>query len=388
MPSKLRLVARRLLPRAAEVRDLRAQLLRAHHAVEHWKARFSRRGADVDRLKAAVDDLKRRLRIIERRSDIRRRNELSHDVVAQLLPLRAVERPVLAADVAAAEERSRRHLEASSEYAAVLGGDETRLARLERAQIEGLAWWLPKDEATAGRTKKLQQQGFPVRALLQTREVALGGVMLDIGANIGRTSITRVLLGDVRAVYAAEPEPVNYACLVQNVVEHRLQGFVLPDRVAIGAARGEVRLRRSPYVGGHRVLKGPSRRGVEVETVAVQLWPLDEWMSHVGADPRAVSFVKVDTQGFEADVLRGASSLLARRHVAWQMEVDPGLLTRAGTSVDELFSLMRAHFTHFIDIGSRMPGVRSRPVGDLPDALDYVGRIQSKTDVILYCGAA
>jgi len=384
MPSKIRLVTRRLLPRAAELRDLRARLVRAQDAVERWKQRFERRGADVDRLKASVDELKCRVRALARRADVRKHGELSSRVLAQLLAARAVERPLLAADVAAAEQRLQRLLETSTEYATAMHDATARVTPLERVQVDGLPWWVPRDEATMGRATRLSEQGFPLRAILQTREVALGGVMLDIGANIGRTSITRVLLGDVRAVYAAEPEPVNFACLVQNVVEHGLSGFVLPDRVAIGAERSEVRLQRSRYIGGHSVMKAGGRGTQDLQTVVVQLWPLDDWIVRVGADPRSVSFVKVDTQGFEPDVLLGARGLLARRHVAWQMEIDPGLLRRAGSSLPALLSLAAAHFTHFIDIGTRLPGTRVRSVAELAEALDYVGPLQSKTDVILY----
>lgn len=387
MPSTIRQVARALLGHATELRDLRARLLRAHAEVDRWKQRFEQRSADIGRQKTELGEMKQRLELVERRLQERRRTGLSAAVLAQLLPARAVERPLLASEVAAAVERAQKLLAASTEYGSVLRDADARLARLDRAELEGVAWWLPKDEATAGRSRRLQAQGFPVRAILQTREVALGGLMLDIGANIGRTSIPRVLLGDVRAVYAAEPDPANYACLVQNVIEHGLEGFVLPDRVAVGAVRGEARLRRSPYIGGHRVLKGTPAGRAKPGTVAVDLWPLDEWMARVGADPRSVSFVKVDTQGFEADVLLGARDLLARRHVAWQMEVDPMLLKRAGTALETLLSLFQAHFTHFIDIGTRLPGARSRPVADLAEALDYLGRVQKKTDVVLYSGA-
>jgi FkbM family methyltransferase len=387
MASRIRLVAQTLLPGAAETRDLQARLGRAEAAVQHWKRRFEARAADIGRLKASVEALKTRLRFIDQRANIRKRSELSAGVLEQLLRARAVERPLLGSDVAACHARAMRLLDVSDEYRRVLGDADGRTARLERVQVEGITWWLPRDEASAGRAVRLQRQGFPLRVILQTREVALGGLMLDIGANVGRTSIPRVLLGDVRAVYAAEPEPTNYACLVQNVVEHGLGGFVMPDRVAIGAGRGEVRLQRSAYVGGHRVQASAPRRPTEVETIPVEQWPLDEWMPHVGVDPRSVSFVKVDTQGFEANVLLGARALLARPHVAWQMEVDPDLLKRAGASAATLFPLLQASFTHFIDIGSRLPGSRSRPVAELSEALDYVGRVQTKTDLLLYSEA-
>ena len=126
------------------------------------------------------------------------------------------------------------------------------------------------------------------------------------------------------------------------------------------------------------------RQRAVIETVPVQLWPLDDWMAHVGVDAEAISFFKVDTQGSEVNVLRGAGALLARRHVAWQLELDPGLLVRAGATVPELLGLVEQHFTHFIDMGPAAPGARVRPVRDLAGALAYVGGEHAKTDLLLY----
>lgn len=381
MSLKLNVLARRLWPRAAFT-DAASHVERARESADGWKQRFERRNADVERLRAAVDDLRRHIRQLDERARIRKRSQLSHAILKGLLPLRALERPLPAGDRAAGEERARRFVEASPEYAAMAEDNDARQSCLIRGESGGLTWWFPRDEATIGRMDKLQRQTFPLRAILQTREVALGGVMLDIGANIGRTSLPRVMLGDVRAVYAAEPDPVNYACLVQNIIEHQLCGFVMPDRVAIGATRGEVALRRSHYVGGHHVLRKSG--ATSAQTVPVQLWPLDEWVNHIGVNPREVSFVKVDTQGLEVEVLRGASNLLQCRHVAWQMEVDPGLLTRAGTSMNELLGILASRFTHFIDIGGSLPGERHRSTDQLPAALEYLGSSQKKTDLVLF----
>jgi FkbM family methyltransferase len=240
---------------------------------------------------------------------------------------------------------------------------------------------VPFAEDDVQRIERGRSQGFPYRVILQTRELAIGGCMIDIGANIGRTSIPRVMLGDVRAVYAAEPEPSNYACLVRNVVEHKLRGFVLPDRVAIGAMRGEARLRRSRYPGGHHIVGGPAKVNA---TITVPVWPLDEWVAHVKLDPDAVTFVKVDTQGSEVAVLTGAPGLLARRQASWQIEVDPALLRRASTNVKELLALLQHHFSHYIDIGTPDGGPRVRRTSGLAESLGYLGDRQTKTDLLLF----
>ncbi|MGE0444146.1 MAG: hypothetical protein AB7P99_02885, partial [Vicinamibacterales bacterium] len=86
--------------------------------------------------------------------------------------------------------------------------------------------------------------------------------------------------------------------------------------------------------------------------------------------------------------LRGAAGLLTRRQAAWQLEVDPGLLAKAGRSVAELIAAIEPHFAHMIDIGSPQPGPRLQPVSALAAGLAYLGAAQSKTDLLLIPGRA
>ena len=285
-------------------------------------------------------------------------------------------------DRAAAAAREQGFLAASRSYRAASDEASQNPLQLQCVTIDSLRWWIPHVGDAEGRSKRAITQGFPFRAILQTREMGIGGVMLDLGANIGRTSVVRVLLGDVRLVYAAEPEPANYACLVRNTREHRLRGFVLPDNVAIAAIRGEARLRRSRFIGGHRLL-GREPKDNE-ETFTVETWPLDEWTVHVGVEHDAITLVKVDTQGAEVGVLQGATGLLARRRAAWQIEVDPGLLKAAGNTMTDLLALLERHFSHAIDLSPKEPGSRAQLVAGLRESLAYLGTHARKTDLLLY----
>lgn len=357
--------------------DVSAETLR-------WKRKAIRYERTCDRLKTAVERAESRYRELHTRLDARRQSGLDHDVLRQLLPIRAAQLPLPARERQEAAVRDAHLQTRSHEYLQAIGGSIVS-APLRRINIDGVPWWVPLDDSGEELVQRLQRQGFPYRAILQTREVAIGGFMLDIGANIGRTSIPRIMLGDVRGVYAAEPEPANYACLVRNILEHNVRGLVLPDRVAIGAARCEARMRRSRYPGGHRVLH---RDETSSDSIAVQVWPLDDWVTQLGIDAAALTFVKVDAQGSELDVLRGARALLARRHVSWQIELDPGLLHRRRANVTELLELVRSQFTHFIDIGSPEPGPRVRPTAELVESVSYLGTTQRKTDLLLFHGAS
>jgi FkbM family methyltransferase len=345
------------------------------------RQRILKQQGTIARLQAAVDAAEAGSRDAHRRLEQRRHSSLSHQVLRDLLPIRAL-RPVVSNDAEAAAARERSHLARSAEYRAAV--DDPAPSFVHKTEVDRLSWWVPFGAESPERIARAAHQGFPYRAILQTREVAIGGFMIDIGANIGRTSIPRVLLGDVRGVYAAEPEPANYACLVRNTLEHQLRGFVLPDRVAIGSRRDQGRMRRSRYPGGHRLLQGEEPA---TDTIAVEVWPLDAWIAHVGVDADAVTFVKVDTQGCEREVLLGASSLLARRHVAWLIEIDPALLQRAGADVRDIVALVRPHFSRFIDTGSPDAGRRVRPIAQLAESLEYLGTRQTKTDLLLFHSA-
>ncbi len=259
-------------------------------------------------------------------------------------------------------------------------------ADASRASFSGLTWVVPADRAAAGDLshRLTHDRWLPFQDILATRELAVGTAMLDIGANVGTTSIPRVVLGDFQYVFAAEPDPANYACLVANVRANGLEGYVLPDRVAIGATDGTALLRRGAQIGTHHLVGAAERPGdFEVATIR-----LDSWVAARAIDVNAVTFVKVDTQGWEAHVLEGAPGLLARRHIAWQLEFSPSMLKRAGGSAEALLTRLERHFTHFIDLGATTRP-RVRPIADIRNAVAYVERRERRyTNLLLYNGDA
>ena len=226
---------------------------------------------------------------------------------------------------------------------------------------------------------------LPHAGILQTREVAVGGIMLDLGANIGRMSVPRVIHGDATAAYCAEPDPVNFACLARSVIDNSLRGLVLPDQTAIGDREGVVRLLRTGRSGDYRVL--PDTAADTEHTVDVPCSTLDAWVDRLQIDLDAVTFIKVDVEGFERRVIAGAHRVLGCPHIAWQMEIKPPGLRDAGDDPQALYADLQQAFTHFIDLTRAAEGPRVRPVSELPVALRYI-EPAGKTDVILFSASA
>ena len=190
--------------------------------------------------------------------------------------------------------REGQHAERSESYRREVSNPEPINPTFRQVSILGLNWSLPPDRGPTSRLteRMLHEDWLPLADLLQTREVSGGGVMLDIGANVGTTSVPRVILGDAALVYAAEPEPENFSCLVRNIVDNGVRGVVLPDQVAIDDRNGRVALKLAPTMGAHSVIGGRAGEGsIEVEAVT-----LDRWVEKLGIDSEAIRFIKVDSR--------------------------------------------------------------------------------------------
>lgn len=354
-----------------------------------------------DLLRTRLDRSERQRAALRRRLETRRQRALASQpdaaVLEQVLPLRLAAvrasnhdgRAEREAAFAARSESYRREIrEADANFQLPKPNSQTSIPESRipaRVTIAGLTWFMPAADATGGIAKRLAGGRLPLDEILETRELAVGRAMIDIGANIGTTSIPRALLGDFACVYAVEPDPANYACLVRNIAANGVRGLVLPDRVAIGDANGEMTLRTLTSGTHHLVTRSTDID--EHERVVVPCLTLDTWVERMGIDLSEVAFIKSDTQGWDARVLAGADGVLARKHIAWQMEFSPAMLERSGRSVGEVYALLERHFTHFIDLRGHA-GARARRTSQLHSALAYVedGR-RRYTNVLLYTAA-
>ena len=366
--------------------DIRETSWKERYAV--LKARLAAARTALDHSRHELDQARRALHVAEERAQTARleretlrgrlhrheRQVLRPDVLADLMPPRARHRRETAPDELALR-REAAHASVSAPYAAARIAAAP--AGADHVEICGATWWVPADNRTRGQLadRVLHRRHLPLQDILRTREAVSNGTMIDIGANIGLTSVTRAILGDASLVYAAEPAPDNFGCLVRTVIDNGLRGIVLPDRVAISDRDGTATLRISGSIGGHALRDGID--GIDVPTLR-----LDTWVRRLGIDAGAVCYVKVDTQGYESHVLDGAPDLLAHSGVVWELEFAPSLLPKVGREPAAVLAQMQAAFTHFIDLNASAPGARRRPVAELPEAVAYLGR--GFTNLLLY----
>lgn len=145
------------------------------------------------------------------------------------------------------------------------------------------------------------------------RALRPGMTFFDVGANVGIFTLAagQKLRGHAAAIFAFEPCRSSLAILEKNL---RLNGLseIHIVRAAISDTTGEAELFvNAPLKDGLNSLREPSHTNAEV--VARERVPtvtLDEFMLRAGI--RRVDTMKVDAEGAELLVFRGAQQLLAR----------------------------------------------------------------------------
>jgi FkbM family methyltransferase len=188
-------------------------------------------------------------------------------------------------------------------------GEAARYTGYVAVEAEGLTFLVSTaDEAPGGKFFRTRsRQEFPVLARACDR-VDPRGVFVDVGANVGTTTLAALNRFD-RAI-AVEAEPRNAALLRANAALNGLEDRVSVVEAACSSTAGEVELRLSHgHHGGHAV--GRPKAGEE--SLHVPAITLDELVANARIAPADVGLVWMDVGGHEEEVLRGGASLLEAR---------------------------------------------------------------------------
>jgi FkbM family methyltransferase len=158
------------------------------------------------------------------------------------------------------------------------------------------------------------------------RLVRPGDVALDVGANVGFVTLTlAVRVGEAGRVYAFEPTERAFQRLARNL---SLNSFPQVRALRLGVSDREGRTQA-------RIRSSYRTDGIDSSTEqAISLVTLDLWAAREGLD--RVDFIKIDTDGMEVQVFRGARATLERLRPGVFFELVPQAISDAGESAEEL----------------------------------------------------
>lgn len=199
-----------------------------------------------------------------------------------------------------------------------------------RAQMSNLIYWYGV-------------QGISELMVLK-RRARPTDVFIDVGANIGVFTLLMAQQVPQGKVIAFEPSPVNYASIVENTKLNQLDN-VIALNCGLSDTPGELPL----YVADEEqtqtncnatLLKG----GVFTHLAGmVELRVLDEVLPTLNIE--RVDLMKIDTEGAELQVLRGARQTLEQYRPSIVIEINQ-MFNDAGYDVEEVIAFLQSlHYT-------------------------------------------
>ncbi len=203
-----------------------------------------------------------------------------------------------------------------------------------------------------------------------------GGNFIDVGANLGYFSclMARIAGPDGR-VLAIEPEPQNLYLLKKNLANNKLQNVLIAP-VALGEKPGVARLNlyKNSNLGRHSMATPSSGRSIDVEVRT-----LDEVFLENFGDSERISYIKIDVEGYEPFVIKGAARTLKRTD-SISIEFSPYLFNASNDLKNESFELVRTLAAQFprVEVVSAK-GLRETTVKDLLAMQEQVDVIFSRS---------
>jgi FkbM family methyltransferase len=201
----------------------------------------------------------------------------------------------------------------------------------------------------------------PTTTSIFRRLLRPGAVVVDVGAHIGYFSLLASgVVGEAGCVHACEADPELCMLLARNCegrTNVRIHGVAVGDRVGLAAFWKSSRPGESGWGTLHPETERRNAGAAEAGHAQVSMSTLDAILQE---EPRAIDLLKIDTEGSELAVLRGAAQTIQRGRPVMIVEVNEVCLRRAGSSSEEL----RRFLSSF---GYEVMGVndgRGRPSGN------------------------
>lgn len=184
----------------------------------------------------------------------------------------------------------------------------------------------------------------PATIAAYRRLIKAGDMVLDIGANIGAHTLHLAdAVGAHGKVIAFEPTAYAFAKLQANIALNAelapridARQLMLLDQGA--AAPAEI-YSSWPLTGAEDV--HALHRGQLKSTAGAMGITLDRVVQEM--DLSHVDLIKLDVDGFECQVLRGAAETIRRFHPPIVMEIAPHVLREQGESLESLVGLLSSH---------------------------------------------
>ena len=156
-------------------------------------------------------------------------------------------------------------------------------------------------------------------------------VIFDIGANLGNHTLYWATKLKPKIIYSFEPLKANLECLQSNCEDNQLQERVVIVPKAVGRQNGFVQIKNydESNLGSTSFEMPQSDNTSETPLITV-----DDFVEENQLDQ--LDFVKIDTEGFECEVLAGMHQSIQRFHPAIWVEVSADTVRKVNQLLEQM----------------------------------------------------
>jgi len=169
--------------------------------------------------------------------------------------------------------------------------------------------------------------------------ISSDSIVFDVGSFVGEWSKEVLSRGLASHVHSFEPSPIHFQPMVENLKEFEKK--LSPNNLAVGEKIGKFPFwiyRDVPVLSTlfKRNAKTMESLGIaEPEAILVDTITIDEYCRHYGIEH--IDFLKIDAEGAEAAVIRGAQRLISNQNIGHIQFEYGGCFQDAGATLKEIF---------------------------------------------------
>lgn len=164
-------------------------------------------------------------------------------------------------------------------------------------------------------------------------------VAIDIGAHIGLMAVVLgKTVGANGKVYSFEPTPKSFEVLNKTIQLNHLQKIVILVNKAVSSGSGTIEFNADNENVSNSIISYEYNTGHK--KITVQVISVDDFVNETGL--QRLNFIKIDAEGVELDVLKGAKQTLRDFDCKIILALHPVAIEAKGDSLADIYDLLAA----------------------------------------------
>jgi len=193
--------------------------------------------------------------------------------------------------------------------------------KLKKTKLGKLNFWYRNDDKFIGQRIALGKYEKYETAIM-LGQLNINSIVVDVGANIGYYTLQ--MAQRAKKVYAIEPNKECFEILKKNVKENNLKNVVLINKAAGDKKEKKYLMRDEKNLGNNKIKPTPNPSlDKEGNTNKCDLI-FTETLDNILINEQYISLIKIDTQGYEPEVIKGAKNIIKRNRPILFLEYTAG----------------------------------------------------------------